>query len=166
MAKTQRKPSPVLMYWSLIALYSSWPAVSRMSSRQVSPSITTCFLYESCKKEPQRELQGPLMAPASQNKNVECGRICTEIPDDRVNQQRDIREMGCRAKCLASHHMATKESLCLLKHRGQECKHTKRTLSGQRQAWWEREEESGHRGEKSTGIPLALQSISVKTFYK
>lgn len=28
-------------------LYSSWPAVSRISSRHVSPSITTCFLYES-----------------------------------------------------------------------------------------------------------------------
>ena len=28
-------------------LYSSWPAVSRISNKQVSPSITTCFLYES-----------------------------------------------------------------------------------------------------------------------
>lgn len=28
-------------------LYSSWPAVSSMSNRHVSPSITTCFLYES-----------------------------------------------------------------------------------------------------------------------
>ena len=31
-------------------LYSSWPAVSRISSRHVSPSITTCFLYESSVK--------------------------------------------------------------------------------------------------------------------
>lgn len=37
-AKTKRKPSPVLMYWSRIAEYSSWPAVSRMSNKQVSPS--------------------------------------------------------------------------------------------------------------------------------
>lgn len=43
MANTQRKPSPVRMYWSRMALYSSWPAVSRMSSRHVSPSMTTCF---------------------------------------------------------------------------------------------------------------------------
>lgn len=28
-------------------LYSSWPAVSRISNKHVSPSITTCFLYES-----------------------------------------------------------------------------------------------------------------------
>ena len=33
--------SPVRMYWSRMAEYSSCPAVSRMSSRQVSPSITT-----------------------------------------------------------------------------------------------------------------------------
>lgn len=47
MAKTHRNPSPVLIYWSLIAEYSSWPAVSSISSRHVSPSMTTCFLYES-----------------------------------------------------------------------------------------------------------------------
>ena len=46
-AKTNRKPSPVLIYWSLMALYSSCPAVSRISSKQVSPSMTTCFRYES-----------------------------------------------------------------------------------------------------------------------
>lgn len=40
-ANTHRNPSPVLMYWSLIAEYSSCPAVSRISSRHVSPSITT-----------------------------------------------------------------------------------------------------------------------------
>lgn len=43
MANTHRKPSPVRMYWSRMALYSSWPAVSRMSNRHVSPSMTTCF---------------------------------------------------------------------------------------------------------------------------
>ena len=37
--------SSSLMYWSLMALCSSCPAVSRMSRRQVTPSITTCFLY-------------------------------------------------------------------------------------------------------------------------
>lgn len=47
MAKTHRNPSPVLMYWSLMAEYSSCPAVSRMSNRHVSPSITTCLRYES-----------------------------------------------------------------------------------------------------------------------
>ena len=33
-----------LMNWSLITLYSSCPPVSRMSSRQVSLSTTSCFL--------------------------------------------------------------------------------------------------------------------------
>lgn len=35
------------MYWSRIAEYSSWPAVSRMSSKHVSSSIVTCLRYES-----------------------------------------------------------------------------------------------------------------------
>lgn len=47
MLYTQRKPCPFRMYWSRIAEYSSWPAVSRMSSRHVSSSIDTCFRYES-----------------------------------------------------------------------------------------------------------------------
>eukprot|EP01139_Manchomonas_bermudensis_P023293 Amastigsp_a840986_14082.p2 type:complete len:161 gc:universal Amastigsp_a840986_14082:166-648(+) len=47
MAYTHRKPSPVRMYWSRIAEYSSWPAVSRMSSRHVSWSMITCLRYES-----------------------------------------------------------------------------------------------------------------------
>lgn len=38
-ANTKRNPSPVRMYWSLIAEYSSWPAVSKMSSKHVSPSV-------------------------------------------------------------------------------------------------------------------------------
>jgi hypothetical protein len=47
MLYTQRKPWPFRMYWSRIAEYSSWPAVSRMSSRHVSSSIDTCLRYES-----------------------------------------------------------------------------------------------------------------------
>lgn len=38
---------PDVWWGSQTHLYSSWPAVSRMSSRQVSPSITTCLRYES-----------------------------------------------------------------------------------------------------------------------
>lgn len=37
-ANTSKKPSPVRIYWSRMAEYSSWPAVSRMSNRHVSPS--------------------------------------------------------------------------------------------------------------------------------
>lgn len=46
-AYTSKNPSPVRMYCSLIALYSSWPAVSRMSRRATSSSMTHCFRYES-----------------------------------------------------------------------------------------------------------------------
>lgn len=69
MANTQRKPSPVRMYWSRRALHSSWPAVSRMSSRHVSPSMTTCFRYESYKRtllrDPHPSLDGAFTLPAS-----------------------------------------------------------------------------------------------------
>lgn len=63
-------------------------------------------------------------------------------------------------------------SLCLLEHRGQECKYTKRTLSGQRQAWWEREGKRGRkRGEKTgedilTGLPLCSAIYSSVFFLR
>jgi len=44
---TRRNPSPVRMYCSLIAEYSSWPAVSSTSSKATSSSMTHCFRYES-----------------------------------------------------------------------------------------------------------------------
>ena len=43
MLYTRRKPSPVRMYCSLIALYSSCPAVSRTSKSATSSSITHCL---------------------------------------------------------------------------------------------------------------------------
>jgi hypothetical protein len=36
---------------NFLYLYSSWPAVSKISNKHVSPSITTCFLYESSTKK-------------------------------------------------------------------------------------------------------------------
>ena len=44
-AKKKRKKGtcPFCMYCSLIAEYSSWPAVSRISRRQVSLSTSTCL---------------------------------------------------------------------------------------------------------------------------
>lgn len=47
MLYTSRKPSAVLIYCSLIAEYSSWPAVSSTSSRATSSSMTHCLRYES-----------------------------------------------------------------------------------------------------------------------
>lgn len=38
-ANTNRNPSPVRIYWSRMAEYSSWPAVSKMSNKHVSPSV-------------------------------------------------------------------------------------------------------------------------------
>ena len=43
----QRKPSRVRMCWARTALYSSRPTVSRMPGRHISPSMTTCFRWES-----------------------------------------------------------------------------------------------------------------------
>jgi hypothetical protein len=48
---------PYMDVWSrwasknFLYLYSSWPAVSKISNKHVSPSITTCFLYESSTKK-------------------------------------------------------------------------------------------------------------------
>ena len=44
---TSRKPSPVRMYCSRIAEYSSWPAVSSTSSSATSSSTMHCLRYES-----------------------------------------------------------------------------------------------------------------------
>lgn len=45
--RRNKSHSPVLMYCSLMAPYSSWPAVSRTSRRATSSSMKHCLRYES-----------------------------------------------------------------------------------------------------------------------